>query len=417
MRQCTLSCFKASSPLLTAQWCFLSTDDRNLSSSTATRQRDAAPQDTEKAPREHHDLQLTHVNDAVENNDDDMVVCIYRPQVSPEVADRKAKTELFVGLLLTLPRTQDWKDMLSAAFRAGTWRPHHLDAVLRGVQLAKYNEPQEFLRSCGGSPSSLHSNDALREAAWNASQAAPSTSTSTSRLHRARDILVFCAEEGALCAKGGETSEATEEAAANAVSPSSSAAAVTGTAKTSMRSNAFAPSPAAVHRLLTMLLQAAQRGAEYGSPPPSSHPASTSAPPSSSSGGCGLSTASFTEVWHYLSWMELRGYHVLSHAVLDALEAAVDEGGSSPRPQGRRGASSSSAESQTSSSSAASGPSQYASVSQRIHRLDYVRAERALLQKSLRDQPRKSDDPGSSVDRDGVPYKRQHDMPRTDPYL
>lgn len=381
--------------------------------STEDRQRPTAVVDTPQLYAE--TTVLTDV-DADNNTDrrreehsedaDDLQVQVYRPQVSPEEAERRVKTDLFLCLLLTLPKAQDWKDMLTAALRAGTWRAHHLDAVLRGVLLNKYNEPQSFLRSCGGGVSSPNSGG-LREAALQASQTAPAASNASSRLHRARDILVFCAEEGVLYS-AKDTSKDSDEVQAE--SPPSTAeldsrgADAAQKADGAARAGSFAPSPAAAHHLLAMLLQAAQRGLEYAAPPPSSHSTPTSPSPTDADTHA-LPTASYADVWHYLAWMELHGYHVLSHTVLDALEAAVDEGASSPRVQTHNSNASSV------SSSASSNPLQYAVVSQRMHRLDYLRGERALLQEARRN-------PASmSGKQDGAPRRRQHDLPRTDPSL
>ncbi|KAL7705871.1 hypothetical protein N2W54_003322 [Lotmaria passim] len=348
-----------------------------------------------------------------EEEEDDLTVQLYRPQVSPADAERKVKTELFLCLLLTLPRTQDWRDMLTAAFRADTWRPHHLDAVLRGVLLNKYNEPCTFLRSCGG-PSSCGTNRALREAAEQASQTAPATSTPTSRLHRARDVLIFCAEEGVLYVKQGDGAPAEGDgkgpgilsASSPSHPPGANEAATAAAELTPLPANVFAPSPSAVHHLLAMLLQAAQRGVEYAS-------AASPCQRSSTLDMSALPTASYADVWHFLAWMELHGYHVLSHAVLDALEAAVDEDGSSLRPHSHSNATDVIATTSISASSS----TQYALVSQRIHRLDYVRGERALLQESLRRQskPGSKDSLSSSIEHGGSIHGKWHDLPRTDP--
>ncbi|KPA78845.1 putative mitochondrial hypothetical protein [Leptomonas pyrrhocoris] len=412
--RCRLPCFTASAHPIRSQFRLLHTDDRSPVSSTATRQSAANSQATGNFLGEGADGGDGEKpgTKADAEADDDVTVQVYRPQLSPEAAERSVKTELFLCLLLTLPRTQDWKDMLTAAFRAGSWKPHHLDAVLRGVSLNKYNEPSAFLRSCGSSYAAANGNQSLREAAVQASQSAPPASTPTSRLHRARDILVFCAEEGVLYAKEDEETTV----AAPPSSSSSPAPSVAEGKATLMHADAFAPSPAAVHHLLTMLLQAAQRGADYASSSPSPHPASTSSSLSTSSGENGLPTASYADVWHYLAWMELHGYHVLSHAVLDVLEAALDEGGSPSRPQGHRTKAGITAAESTDSISS-SGPLQYAAVSQRIHRLDYVRGERALLQESLRSQSKMKKNPVRSLDHVGDFNRRQRDVPRTDPTL
>ncbi|KAK7198088.1 hypothetical protein NESM_000764900 [Novymonas esmeraldas] len=280
--------------------------------------------------------------------EDDARVRIYRPPVSPEDAERRVKTDVFLCLVLTLPRAQDWRDMVTAAVRAGTWRPHHLDAVLRGVQLNRYNAPAECVRGClGGSPAA-HS-AALRDAVHAAASAAPQACTPTQRLLRARDVLVMCAEEGR----------------AHAPAPPD-----------------CAPTPAAVHRLLALLLQAAQRGAGGG--------AAASSPGSPAQAA--LPAASFHDVWHFLAWMELHGYHVLSAAVLDDLEAAVDEGA------GRSGTGTASLPSTTAP------PRQHATVSQRVHRLDYLRGERARLQQA-----------NMSADGAAGGVRRRDDAPRTAP--
>ncbi|KAG5497636.1 hypothetical protein JKF63_03901 [Porcisia hertigi] len=329
-----------------------------------------------------------------EEEDDDLKVDIYRSRVSPEEAERKAKTDLFLCLLLTLPRDQDWKDMLAAAFRAGTWKPHHLDAVLRGVQLNKYNAPNDCALSCSGNHAASLSpsrSAALRDSIADVAKNAPTSSTASTRLQRARDILVFCAEEGGVYAAPAGSSLVDVSAA-----PSSQGAEQKG-----RRSHDFAPSPAAAHRLLVLLLQAAQRGADATS---SSESNATSQP-----------VASFHDVWNFLAWMELHGYHILSGAVLDALEAVIDEGGIQVRSgaavESRRAAGPSS-----SSSSAASPPvpHQYAMMSQRVHRLDYLRVERALLCESMKNAEQVTDGvaPGTGPLRR---EKRGPDLPRTAP--
>ncbi|KAG5472067.1 hypothetical protein CUR178_02735 [Leishmania enriettii] len=322
-----------------------------------------------------------------EEDDEALKVAIYRPQLSSEEAERKVKTDLFLCLLLTLPREQDWKDMLTAAFRAGTWKPHHLRAVLRGVQLNKYNEPAECALSCVGNyiaslPSSRTA--ALQYTIADVAKAAPPSSTPSTRLQRARAILVFCAEEGGVYAP-----PPSEELFDDISTPPSSAA----EEKTSRRSQIFAPSPADAHHLLVLLLQAAQHGA---SAPCSLSQTNTSTQP----------VASFHDVWGFLAWMELHGYHVLSSAVLDALEAVVDEGGSQAAAGLKAGS--------DAFSTTLPSPLQYAMVSQRVHRLDYLRGERALLLESEKN-------PGQ--DSDGTPLgtaavgkrRRQRDAPRAAP--
>ncbi|GET91173.1 hypothetical protein, conserved [Leishmania tarentolae] len=325
-----------------------------------------------------------------EDDDDDLKVDIYRPQMAPEDAERKGKTDLFLCLVLTLPRDQDWKDMLAAAFRAGTWKPHHLSAVLRGVQLNKYNEPAACALSCAGiCTSSLPSScaAALRNSIVEIAKTAPVSSTPSTRLQRARDIFIFCAEEGGVYASSSDEDSHVDVSAA----PSSPAK-----EETVRSSNAFVPSPTDAHHLLVLLLKAAQRGASAAS--------SLSTPNTSTH-----AVASFHDVWHFLAWMELHGYHILSHAVLDALESAVDEGGSQTSAVAAEGRSRTAGPSSASSSS----PLQYATVSQRVHRLDYLRGERALLREIMKNAEAGSE--GASISAGAFRAPRGRDVPRTAP--
>jgi hypothetical protein len=411
VRQRTLPFYVASADLSSPQRRLFTTYDNNIVSATTPNSlhRTGGGTADEIACNESHQRDLTGgVIDG--DDDDDMTVQIYRPHTSPADAERKLKTELFLCLLLTLSRPQDWKDMLTASFRAATWCPHHLDAVLRGVLLNKYNTPKAYLLSCGEHASSVHATANLREAAVHASQAAPPTSTPTSRLHRAKDILVFCAEEGVLYA-GCSSPDAMEDKGRAKTAPNTTSSDAATTAASAMLLNsvdAFAPSPAAVHHLLAVLLQAAQRGAEYNTSLPVNPERAAALP-----------TAAYADVWHFLAWMELHGYHILSYAVVDALEAAVDEDGGSPRPQNISSAGSSSTTASSISPTAApssdSGSLQYALVSQRIHRLDYLRAERALLREALRNQSKISGDPDTFAGQRSDSHKRQSDVPRTDP--
>ncbi|CAJ1991369.1 hypothetical protein conserved [Leishmania donovani] len=328
---------------------------------------------------------------AGEDDDDDLKMDIYRPQLTPEDAERKAKTDLFLCLVLTLPRDQDWKDMLTAAFRAGTWKPHHLSAVLRGVQLNRYNEPAVCALSCAGVcatslPSSCTA--ALRHAIAEIAKTAPASSAPSTRLQRAKDILVFCAEEGGVYAPPSAEDSLVDVSTA----PPSPAE-----EETSRRSKAFAPSPADAHHLLVLLLKAAQRGASVAS--------SLSKPNTPTQ-----AVASFHDVWNFLAWMELHGYHVLSNAVLDALEVVVDEGGS----QAGAGAAAGLTRAAGPSSASSPLPLQYAMVSQRVHRLDYLRSERALLQEAVKNAEQGSG--GASMSTGAVrERRRQRDVPRTAP--
>ncbi|KAG5471397.1 hypothetical protein LSCM1_01481 [Leishmania martiniquensis] len=336
-------------------------------------------------------VSVTDGSAAPGEDDEDLKLDIYRPPLSPEEAERKAKTDLFLCLLLTVPREQDWKDMLTAAFRAGTWKPHHLQTVLRGVQLNMYNKPAERALSCAGRytasmPSSRSA--ALRHSVADVARTAPPSSTPSARLQRARDIFVFCAEEGPVYAPPSG-----EEPFDSVSAPPSSPA----EAKTSRCSQAFAPSPADAHHLLVLLLQAAQRG--VGATPSLSQLNATSKP-----------VASFHDVWHFLAWMELHGYHVLSDAVLAALEAVVDEGGSQAGGEAAAGLTAGSG----SSSSALPSPLQYALVSQRVHRLDYLRGERALLRQSMKSAEQGGDGTLLGTGAAGE-QRRQRDVPRTAP--
>ncbi|CAM42617.1 conserved hypothetical protein [Leishmania braziliensis MHOM/BR/75/M2904] len=320
-----------------------------------------------------------------EEDDEDLKVETYRPQLSPEDAERKAKTDLFVCLLLTLPRDQDWKDMLAAAFRAGTWKPHHLNAVLHGVQLNKYNEPAECAVSCAASlPFSCSS--ALRHSIVDASKTAPASSTPSTRLQRARDILIFCTEEGGVHAAPS----------AEGLFVGVSKAPLSSAEEASRPSKAFAPSAAAAHHLLVLLLQAAQRGASATSP--LSDPNTTTQP-----------VASFHDVWSFLAWMELHEYHILSNAVLDALEAVVDEGGSQAGAEAAAGLKSAAGL----SSAPFASPLKYAVVSRRVHRLDYLRSERALLRESMKSAEQGAN--GARMSTGAVRGTRWRDAPRTAP--
>lgn len=321
-----------------------------------------------------------------EDSEEDLRLTIYRPSHTPEQAERRAKTDVFLCLLLTLPRSQDWRDMLAAALRAATWRPHHLSAILRGVQLSKYNEPAAYVRSCAGaSAPSLHTasspsvsclSNAMRAAIADAAATAPPTSTPTARLRRAREVLVFCAEEGPMYAPGTPESSAGGANAANAPS--------------NVPESAYAPSAEAVHHLLALLLKAAQR--DHGASSSASHVADGHREASETVADAGaLPVASFHEVWHFLAWMELRNYHVLSTSVLDALEAAVDEGFTSPA-----------------SPAVGVPPPPYAVVSQRVHRLEYLRGERARLKETANS----GDSPAGAT----APHSRRREStPRTSP--
>lgn len=327
-----------------------------------------------------------------EGDDDDLKMDIYRPQLTPEDAERKAKTDLFLCLVLTLPRDQDWKDMLTAAFRAGTWKPHHLSAVLRGVQLNKYNEPAVCALSCAGiCATSLPSSRtaALRHSIVEIAKTPPASSTPSTRLQRARDILVFCAEEGGVYAPPSAEDPLVDVSTA----PSSPA-----DEETSRRSNSFAPSPTDAHQLLVHLLKAAQRGA-------------TVTPSLSKSNTPTQAVASFQDVWNFLAWMELHGYHILSNALLDALEAVVDEGGSQAGAEATAGLTRAAGASSASSPL----PLQYAMVSQRVHRLDYLRGERALLQEAMKNAEQGSDGASMSTGAVRERQRRRRDVPRTAP--
>ncbi|CAG9579345.1 hypothetical_protein_-_conserved [Leishmania major strain Friedlin] len=334
---------------------------------------------------------VTTVGSPTGEDDDDLKMDIYRSQLTPEDAERKAKTDLFLCLILTLPRDQDWKDMLTAAFRAGTWKPHHLSAVLRGVQLNKYNEPAVCALSCAGvCATSLPSSRtaALRHAIAEIAKTAPASSTPSTRLQRAKDILAFCADEGGVYAPPS----AEDSLADVSTAPPSPAE-----EETSRRSKVFAPSPADAHHLLVLLLKAAQRGASAAS--------SLSKPNTPTQ-----AVASFHDVWNFLAWMELHGYHILSNAVLDALEVVVDEGGS----QAGAGAAAGLTRAAGPSSASSPLPLQYAMVSQRVHRLDYLRGERALLQEAVKNAEQGSS--GASMSTGAVrERRRRRDVPRTAP--
>lgn len=227
--------------------------------------------------------------------------------------------------------------MLTAAVRMGTWQSHHLDAVLRGVRLTQYD-------SEAVSPSGCTEADAPHSVS--ADQASPSSfpqrqqrSSPTQRLQRAIDSMKFIEEAAA------------EKilARADAVKESQAVAAVSVKYGEELR-----PTGRQVHALLLQILRAAQH---------------TNATPLAHTGSSGLPRARYTEVWSFLAWMQLHGYHVLSASVLDELSTIVDGDGAARATEVRQGR----------CGQSPAGDRVVTSGMQAMHRLTFLQAEREWL--------------------------------------
>lgn len=363
--------------------------------------------------------------------DDDLHVNIYRPPMSPEERERREKTERFIRVVLTTAEEQEWKDMVMAALRLGTLKEHHLDAVVRGVRLLKYDdddanddgssntagsekhplEPQRISESSSTSrlpprapltsrPHQTHGGSGDDDGSvqsrtfWR--------STPSQRLHRARDIVTFCAEEG----KAEDC-------------------------------HRFRVTDFTVHTVLVQMLQAAHRRAgwlervkEAAVQHTTTTAAASSVPPSSSSAHHdvpdALPLALYRDVWAFLAWMELHGYHVQSDAVLSELEAVVDQDEGEeglPRSivddvirvhtlQRRRGQSNASRSSSSLASSLGPSP-RYAVMSRRVNRLEYLRGEREWFQEEAARQAQENQ--RSEREQAARRGRRSAPLPRTDP--
>lgn len=311
------------------------------------------------------------------DEDEDLKLNIYQPPQSPDEKRRQVQTQRFLRLLLTTPEEQNWKDMITAALRHGTWKPHHMEAVLHGIQLNLYNE----------APSAEAT---LRHRGVSQRDGSAST-TPTQRLRRARDILIFCKEEGALHESEHDTGKM-----------ANSGSSATG----HVRNTSSTPSSAMVHHLLVCLLNAALRSstgeaAVTAAKTEDSLSQYPSAPP--------LST--FSEVWTFLAWMELHGYHLLSNAVIDTLETVVD---TDEESNGLQRATSPTSPSVLQTEQVKWSTSQTcAAASQQMNRLDYLRKERALLREAGHTASAMAqNDSGASTMRQA---RRAVDSPRADP--
>lgn len=176
--------------------------------------------------------------------DETMTVSVYRPH-GKEGAPQQDATRRFLHTIITSPGEQEWKDMLSAAIRLGTWREHHVRAVLRAVHQSQYD---------GG-----HSSGAA--------------STPATRLHRALGIVRSAVDEG------------------------------------------YPVAPESVHALLVILLRALTQ-----------EPAAAAGKTDDGPSPQGPLLADCAVIWQFLAWMERHNYHVMSTAVLEALEGVVDDG-------------------------------------------------------------------------------------------
>lgn len=302
-------------------------------------------------------------------------VTIFCPDsgLSPEEVERKRKTDAFVRAVLTTADEQEWRDMLSAALRLGVWREHHLQAVLRGVKLNKYNGPIVSIDDDIKSNTSTHSArdgggttvDGPSPAdATIASSSSPSPlrhSTPMQRLERAKNILVFTEEEAPAYPSPPSNDQSTDASNASEAEDNIT------TTSVSSRRGYYRPSDASVHTLLTLLLSGAQ------------HHHSNSGEPGERADA--IPHALYRDVWAFLSWMELSDYHVQSFTVLSELEAAIDLDEGNDHNSSSSGGSGSLHQLQSpSSSSSAAPPLRYALVSRRINRLEFVRSEREWLQ-------------------------------------
>ncbi|CCW65606.1 unnamed protein product [Phytomonas sp. EM1] len=261
--------------------------------------------------------------------EEDLTLQVFRELdgVSTEERHRRACTADFLRAVLTTPREQEWRDMIAAALREGTWREHHFEALLRGVRLLRYDE---------------------------------AGSTPTRRLRRTHGVLIFWREEAA--------------------------------------AEAERPSNRVVGALLTQLLRAAK---QHRAPLPFSS-ASPSQPPRQRQGAAAASNSpeelpsseaeasgiTFREVWRFLAWMELHGYHVHSFELLDELERYVDDD-DDHHVRGDRG-----------------GAARYAPEPRSRNRMEYLRGERARLReieagvdpREYRHPPRRVDIPRTETE-------------------
>ncbi|CCW69845.1 unnamed protein product [Phytomonas sp. Hart1] len=244
--------------------------------------------------------------------------------LSEEEKHKHACTEAFVRIVITTPSEQEWKDMMAAALREGTWREHHFEAILSGVRLLKYDIGQ---------------------------------STPTQRLRRAHAILIFWVEETTV----------------------------------ELQSSSERPTNRVVCTLLTQLL----RSAMQKHAPPAAHSSNELSPTEA-----GPSEVSFRRVWRFLAWMELHGYHIHSFELVDKLERCVDEDNDG-HAEGEKGAA------EGPESEIRSGAAQYASVSTRQNRLEYLRGERARLCKMEK---------GEDTLGNQRPPSRKVDIPVTEPH-
>lgn len=342
----------------------------------------------------------THTADDNDNDNDNdsggVVILCPDDGLTSEQRERKRKTEAFLRVVLTTPDEQEWKDMLSAALQHGTWQEHHLQAVLRGVGLLKYDSPALPAASTMGPTT-----------AGGAAKEGPrllQSSNPTQRLERARSILVFLADEAEVVhhsrEKDGETG---------------------GTA-----GGPYKPSESSVHNLLTKLLRGAQRHHSHHS---ASHKEYGSTTEAETQAIDALPHALYKEVWSFLAWMELHDYHVRSMDLLAELEATVDLDEDAQERTSRVSSTSSSSRLTGGGGEAASAaaneshqppPLRYAWVSRRVNRLEFIRREREWLQSreaggrsdgvspALRTSGRRK--PGG-----GGPPPWRPGMPRTDP--